>query len=174
MQNDRNYSIKSAFDSLSSKTYLWGLLAVIIYTIFMVLVVAPAIDGAAGVQGYMLRLQMAFLPQNIPAPVPPEYFSWIGFDLGYAAIYGPSLAGVLLKWGGPCAKYWWMPLTDMLLNWSETSLEIFSLANGADVHAAAFFLHSCLASVKWVLLLTYGVILILSGLRVLGGRRVTV
>ncbi len=150
-----------------------GFWAVLLYTILMLGYVGPTIDAAAGITGYMLKLQLAFDLSAIPVSPPKQYFRFIAFDFGYAAVYGPSLAAIFRRYGqGFTRRVWIAPLVDMVLNWTETSLEVASLANPASEHAQALFrLHSYVAVTKWVLLAGYMVALAILGAQLLKARR---
>ena len=65
---------------------------------------------------------------------------------------------------GITRSVWIAPLVDMVLNWTETSLEVASLANPAGEHARAMFhVHSYVAVTKWVILAGYMVALAMLG-----------
>lgn len=153
-----------------------GFWAVVLYTFLMLGYVGPTIDAAAGTPAYMLKLQLAFDLSAIPAPPPPEYFRLIVFDLGYATLYGPALAALFHRYGrGLTRAVWAAPLVDMVLNWTETGLEITALADPTGPNAGMYFhLHSYVAIAKWIILAGYMVALAVLGAQMWKSRRAAI
>jgi hypothetical protein len=110
-----------------------------------------------------LNLQFSYTPENGDvvldtwgAGAEQRYLSWIWIDLAWALSYGPFFS--MLIWKLSRHRVWALvPLVEMSLNLTETSLEIWWV--GAHTPAqpmfAVFLLHSILATIKWAIVPFY-------------------
>lgn len=110
-----------------------------------------------------LNLQFSYTPENGQAVLnswgagaTDRYLDWIWIDLAWALSYGPFFAMLIWALGG---KRSWalLPLVEMCLNLTETSLEMWWVGahTASDPMFGVFLLHSVLATIKWAMVPLY-------------------
>lgn len=110
-----------------------------------------------------LNLQFSYTPENGQAVLDSwggsaeeRYLDWIWIDLAWAVSYGPFFA--MLIWALSRNRAWaLLPLFEMCLNLTETSLEMWwvSAHTATEPMTGVFVLHSVLATVKWAMVPCY-------------------
>jgi hypothetical protein len=110
-----------------------------------------------------LNLQFSYTSENGDAVLSSwgadasaRYLDWIWIDLAWALSYGPFFAMLIWKLSGN--RLWAaVPLVEMCLNLTETSLEMWWVGahTAADPMSGVFLLHSVLATVKWAIVPWY-------------------
>jgi hypothetical protein len=142
---------------------LWfGFLAVT--TLAGVFVLNPLLDPDRSIFSMpQLNLQFSYTPENGQqvldswgAGAADRYLDWIWIDLAWALSYGPFFAMLIWTLGGH--RIWVaLPLVEMCLNLTETSLEMWWVGahTPADPMFGVFLAHSILATVKWAMVPLY-------------------
>ena len=110
-----------------------------------------------------LNLQFSYTPENGDAVLnswgagaSARYLDWIWIDLAWALSYGPFFAMLIWKLSGN--RLWTLlPLAEMCLNLTETSLEMWWVGahTPAEPMSGVFLLHSVLATIKWAMVPCY-------------------
>lgn len=110
-----------------------------------------------------LNLQFSYTPDNGDAVLADwgagaadRYLDWIWIDLAWALSYGPFFAMLIWKLSGN--RLWAIvPLVEMCLNLTETSLEMWWVGTHtqADPMFGVFLAHSILATIKWAIVPWY-------------------
>lgn len=110
-----------------------------------------------------LNLQFSYTPENGDAVLSEwgadaatRYLDWIWIDLAWALSYGPFFAMLIWRLSG---NLLWsvVPLVEMCLNLTETSLEMWWVGahTPTDPMFGVFLLHSVLATIKWAIVPWY-------------------
>jgi hypothetical protein len=126
-----------------------------------IFVLNPTLDPQASAFSWpQLQLQFAFTPERGDAVLKywgegaeGRYFSVIWIDVLFALSYGPFFYLLIRRLGGG-APWALVPLLEMGTNLVETSLEIYWVAahSAQNPLFAAFFIHSIVATIKWLIL----------------------
>ena len=133
------------------------LLTLMLFAVVM-FVVNPLIDGKEGFD--VIALQLAFSKEAgekiIASWDVTAFYKWIVFDYLYAFAYGLFFAS-LISWlekekGVTYSIFPYIAVAAALLDWMENSLELWFLHDPAAFPSTLFFLHSCLAALKWLAL----------------------
>jgi hypothetical protein len=110
-----------------------------------------------------LNMQFSYTPENGDAVLADwgagaseRYLDWIWIDLAWALSYGPFFSMLIWKLSGN--RLWsLLPLAEMCLNLTETSLEMWWVGTHtpANPMLGVFLTHSILATIKWAMVPCY-------------------
>ena len=140
------------------KTVVISMLLTLILFIVVMFIVNPMIDGKEGFD--VIALQLSFSKEVgekiIASWDVAAFYRWIVFDYLYAFAYGLFFAS-LIVWlekekNMVHSIFPYIAVAAALFDWTENTLELWFLHDPAVFPSALFFLHSCLAVLKWLAL----------------------
>ena len=118
----------------------------------------PMVDGKNGFD--VIALQFSFSKEvgvDIVSNWNIEAFKkWIVLDYLYALSYMIFFASIIFwlekERGEPYSKYPYIAIFAGVFDWIENSIEVWFLNNIEDFSSTIFFIHSILATLKWLAL----------------------
>jgi hypothetical protein len=140
------------------KIVIISMLFMLVLFAVVMLVVNPVIDGKNGLD--VIAMQLAFSKEAgekiIASWDVTAFYKWIVFDYLYAFAYGIFFAS-LISWlekkkGVAYSLFSYIAVAAALFDWTENSLELWFLHDPAGFSSVLFFVHSCLAALKWLAL----------------------
>ncbi|MCF6208516.1 MAG: hypothetical protein L3J61_03920, partial [Ghiorsea sp.] len=131
-------------------------ISTIVFAIIVMAVAGPLIDDKDGVS--IIALQLSFSKEageSIISTWSIEAFNkWIVMDYLYALSYMTFFASLILyiekRKGITHSLYPYIAITAGIFDWIENSLELWFLHDTSGFPATLFFIHSILATLKWL------------------------
>ena len=135
-----------------------SLIATLIMGFVVMYIVNPLIDGKNGLD--VIALQLAFSKERALEIIASwdinNFKRFIIFDYIYALCYMLFFASLILwlgkKRGINTTKFAYIAILAGVFDWIENSLELWFLNNQDSFSSTLFFIHSILATLKWLAL----------------------